>query len=87
MPKRKYTSHSAKDFTGMHTKRPIKYGMGGPMVIRTNAVQQYTRYENKWNKDMKSFKKQDKMLYSIAKKSGSRREIQKIKNIRKEASK
>ena len=82
MPKRKYTSHSAKDFTGMHTKRPIKYGMGGPMVIRTNAVQQYTRYENKWNKDMKALNKQKNMLYSISKKSGSRRDIKKANNIR-----
>ena len=29
MPDCKYTSHSAEDCTGVHTKRPIKDGMGG----------------------------------------------------------
>ena len=70
MPERKNMSHS------MRTKRPIKDGMGGPAGIRNHAVQQYKNSENKWKKELKAPKKQNKMLYSIAKKSGSRREIQ-----------
>ena len=45
------------------------------------------RYTKKCKKELKALKKKNKMLYIIAKKSGSRREIQKFKNIRKEASK
>ena len=40
----------------------------------------------KWKKEVKDLKNQNKMLYSIAKKSGSRHKIKKIKNIRAEAS-
>ena len=36
---------------------------------------------------MKALKKKKKMLYIIAKKSGSRREIKKVKKIRENASK
>ena len=38
-------------------------------------------------KYLKALKKQNKMLYSISKKSRSRREINKIKKIREKASK
>ena len=41
----------------------------------------------KTKKELKALKNQNKMLYSIAKNSGPRREIRKIKNTRKEASK
>ena len=74
-----------KDCTGMRTKRPIKDGIGGPVGSRNHAVQQHNKYENKWKKELKYLKKQKIMLYSIAKKSGSCRESQKIKNTRKEA--
>ena len=70
----------------MRTKRPIKDGMLGPMGSRTNTVQQYNKSENKWRKEMKALKNQNNMLYSIAKKSGSRREINKTKNIREKSS-
>ena len=83
MPERKYMSHSTEDCTGMRTNRPIKDGMGGPAGSRNHAMQQHKKSENKWKKELKALKKQKK-LYIIAKKSGSRREIQKIKNIRKE---
>ena len=80
-------SHSTKYCTGVRTKRSIKYGMGGPIGSRTHAVQQHNKSENKWKKDLKALKKQNKMINNIAKKSGSRREIQNIKKIRKEHSK
>ena len=79
MPERKYTSHSAEYCTGMRTKHPIKDGMGVPMVISTNYVQQYNNSENKWKKELKALKKQNKILYSISNKYGSRREIKKIR--------
>ena len=63
----------------MRTKCPIKDGLGGPTGSRTNALQQYNKSENKPKKDMKYPKKQNKMLYSIAKKSGSRRDIKKTR--------
>ena len=76
MPERKYPTHSSKDCTGVRTKRPIKDGMGGTILNRINALQQYKKSENKWKTELKALKKQHKMIYIIAKKSGSRREIQ-----------
>ena len=87
IPERKYASHSAKDFTGVRTKRSIKDVMKGPIGSRTNYVQQYKKSEKKWKKDLKYLQKQNKMLYRISKKSGLRREIKKIKKIREKASK
>ena len=87
IPERKYASHSTKDCTGVRTKRSIKDGMLGPIGSRNNAVQQHKKHENKWKKEMKSLKKQNNILYSIANKSGSRREIKKFKKIREEDSK
>ena len=56
--------------------------MGGPIGGSNNSVQQHKKSEKKWEKDLKAIKKQNKILYIIAKKSGSRREIKKINNIR-----
>ena len=86
MPERKYMSHITKDCTVIRTDRFIKDGMGGPAGSRNHAVQQHKKYEKKWKKKLKALKKQNKILYSISKESGSRREIQKIKKIRKKAS-
>ena len=82
MPERKYVSHSTKYFTGLRNKCSIKDGIGGPIGIRTHDLQQHKKYKNKWKKELKSLKKQNKILYSIIKKSGFHREINKIKNIR-----
>ena len=49
------------------------------MVSRTNYVQQYKKSENKWKKELKALKKQNKIMYSISNKYGSRREIKKIR--------
>ena len=78
-------SHSTEDWAGMCTNHHIKDGMGGPDGSRNHAVQQHKKSVNKWKKDIKALKKQNKIIYSIAKKSGSRRELHKIKKIRKEA--
>ena len=42
-------------------------------------MQQYKNFENKWKKELKAIRKQKKIIYSIAKKSGLRREIKKIR--------
>ena len=60
--------------------------MGGPIESMTRAVQQHKKSGN-FQKELKTLKNQNKMLYRISKKSGSIREIQKIKKTRKEASK
>ena len=87
MPNCKYTLHSAEDFTGVCTNRSIKDVLGRPMGSRTYSVKQYKKSENKRKKELKALNKQNKMIYGIAKKSGSRREIKKIKKIRAKASK
>ena len=61
--------------------------MGGPIGSSNHVVKQHKKSENKWKKELKALKKQNKMIYSISKNSVSHREIQKIKNIRKEDSK
>ena len=57
------------------------------MVSRSDTVKQYKNYENKWKKELKYHKKKNKILYSISKKSGSRREIKKINKIQAKTSK
>ena len=71
----------------MCSNRTIKYGMGGYVVSRSDTVKQYKNYENKWKKELKYHKKKNKILYSISKKSGSRREIKKINKIQAKTSK
>ena len=48
-------------------------------------MQHHNKSEKKWKKELKALNKQNKMLYSIAKKFGSRREIKNIKKIREKA--
>ena len=49
---------------------------------RDDTVKQYKKSEKKWKKELKYLKKQNKIIFSITKKSGSRRELNKINNIR-----
>ena len=60
------------------TQKTIKDGLGGPMVSRAEAVKQYKNYGSKWKKELKSLKKQNKMLFSTTKNSLPRHEIKKI---------
>ena len=64
----------------------IKYGIGGPMGSRAKAVKQYKRSDNKWKNEFKSLKKQNKILYIIAKKSSLWRELKNIKKLKYKAS-
>ena len=50
-------------------------------------MKQYEKSENKWNKELISPKKQNKMIYILVNKSGQRGEINHIKNIREKSSK
>ena len=80
MPEKNYMSHSAEECFGKRTnQQTIKDGLGVHIGGRYETVKQYTDPESKWNKGLKYLKKQNKMLYSITKKSVSRREIKKIK--------
>ena len=86
MPERKYIPHSVEDCTGQRTNQTIKDGMVEYVTRRPDTVKQYKNSENKWKIDLKYFKKQNKMLYIIAKKSVLRRGIKKIEKIHAKAS-
>ena len=65
----------------------IKYGLGGSMGSRADSVKQYKKFKNKWKKDLKALMNQHKIIYSIINKSGSRRELKNINNIKAKYSK
>ena len=74
IPKRKYMSHSTEEFFGKRYKqKSINYRQGGTMGSRAEAVKQWKKSENKWNRDLKALKKQNKNIYIIYKNTGSRR--------------
>ena len=80
--------HSSENVFGKHTKqKTINDGLGGPMGSRYEAVKQSNKSKNKQNKELKALDKQNKMLFRISKKSGLRRKLNNIQNIRAKASK
>ena len=50
-----------------------------------DAVKYYQKIEKSFKRDLKALKKQNKMLFSMAKRSGLRRELKKTKNINSKA--
>ena len=52
------------------------------MGSRAEDVKHYKKYKSKWKKEIKDLKKHKNMIFSITNKSGSRWELNKIKNIR-----
>ena len=85
---RKYMLHSAEDYFGNRTnQKTIKDGLVGPTRSRAEAVNQYKKSESKRRKELKALNNQNKIIFSITKKSGSRSERKKIKKIREKASK
>ena len=78
--------HSAEDCTGMRTNRTIKDVMGASVGSRADTMKQYKKSLKKWKKELKALKKQNKILYNVSNKSGLRREINKINNIRAKSS-
>ena len=57
------------------------------MVIRVEDVKQWNKSRNKWKKEINDIKKQNKILYNIAKKAGSLRETKNTKEIKAKAPK
>ena len=51
------------------------------MGNRSDTMKQYKKSEKKLNKELKSLNNQNKIIYSITNKYGSRREIKNIKKI------
>ena len=81
-------SHISENFFGKRSNQhSIKDGLGGALDNRAGAVNHYKNYKQKLKKELKAIKNKNKILYGIAKKSGSRRELNKIKNIKANASK
>ena len=72
-----------KTFFGKpYDQNSTKYGVGGALGSRADAVKLYKNSKHKWKKDLKASKQKNKRLYSITKKFGSHCELKKIKNIR-----
>ena len=62
-------------------------GLGGPIESRVGDLREYKKSGNKCKKELKTLKNQNKILYSISKKSGSHRELKNINKIKDKASK
>ena len=61
--------------------------MGGSLGNRSTADNQYRNSNKNWKRELEPLNKQNKMLFSMTKPSGSCRELKKIKKIRSKASK
>ena len=86
IPDQKYMLHSADNLFGkLSDHNSVKDGQVGPMGISYEAMKQWKKSENKWKKDLKAIKKQNNIIYSIAKNNGSRREIKKIQKTKAKA--
>ena len=82
MPERKYRLHVSENYFGKRSdQKSVKEGLGEILGNRYTAVNQYQKYENKWRRELKSLKKYNKILFSMAKRLGSRCELKNIKNI------
>ena len=68
-------------FGNIPDQESLNMGPGGNMGNRDAAVKQFNKSKNKWKRDMKSLKNQNKMLYIIAKHTVSCKELNKINNI------
>ena len=66
-------------------QKSIRDGLGGPMGSRAESVKHYKWSKNKYNNKLKALKKQNKIIYSIAKKSSTFREIKKINKVGNES--
>ena len=61
--------------------------MGGTLVNRASTVKKYQKSEKKLKREMEALKKQNKIIFSMAKRSGSHRELKKIKKMHAKESK
>ena len=83
----KWKLHSSKNcFENFPTRHLSKKGLGGTLGNWAAAVKQYHKSENKCKREVKPIKKYNKMIFSMAKWSGSCHELKKIKKIHAKAS-
>ena len=83
IPKKKYKSYSSKNCFGkISDQELVKDGLVGSLGNRADAVKYYHKTEKKWKQELKSLKNQKKIIFIMANKSVSRREIKKIKKIK-----
>ena len=61
--------------------------MGGTLVNRASTVKKYQKSEKKRKRDLEALKKQNKIIFIMAKRSGSHRELEKIKKMHAKESK
>ena len=81
-------SYRSEDYFGKrYEQKSIKDGLGVPLGSRSDDVKHYMNSENKWKKEVKDLKKQNKIIYIFSKKFCSRLELENIKKIRAKASK
>ena len=86
IPDQNYILHSSYFFYKRSDQHSFKDWLGGYLGNRADSVKKYKNSEQKWKKDLKSLKNQNKMLYIIAKESGSYRALKRIKKILSKAS-
>ena len=79
----KYMSHSSGTwFFKRSYQEYLKKGLGGNLDKRKAAVKQFYNAKNERKRDLESLKKHSNMLYIMVKRTRSRKELKKIKNIR-----
>ena len=80
IPERKCKSLSSENGFGKRSDQQSgKDGLFGPLGNRSDSVNYYKKSKHKQKRELKSLNKQNKMIFSMAKKSGLRREIKNIK--------
>ena len=65
----------------------MKNGLEVKLGNRYVAVKHFNKSDKKWKRDLKYLNKHNKILYSIAKRTGSHRELKNTNNIRAKSSK
>ena len=81
-PERKYKLHSSENFFRHRSNHEsIKEGLGGSLGDRDAAVKQSQKSKKKWKRELKSLRKQNKIIYSTEKHSTSHHELKNINNI------
>ena len=79
--------HSFKNHFGESSDHAyIKDVLGGSLGNRADTVNHYHKTEEKWKRGLKCLKKNNKMLFSMSKHSGSRRGLKKINKIKAKSS-
>ena len=80
-----YMSNSAETWFGnISDQKYLKKGLGGNLGNIDSAVKHLNKSEKNFKRELNSIKKQKKILYRMAKHTGSRRYLKKINNIRSE---